>query len=247
MKTARTLAIGDIHGGLKALLQLLDRVKISTNDTLIFLGDYVDGWSESPQVIDYLIELEKTHQCIYLRGNHDELLLDWLKHGKVNANWLIHGGKVTKEAYAGVSQEKKIKHIAFIESLKDYHLDSNNRLFLHAGFTHIKGIEYEYYNSLFYWDRTLWEMALSLNPALKPEDALYPSRLKHYKEIFIGHTPTLRIGQSQPVNAANVWNLDTGAAFDGPLTMMDVDTKKYWQSDIVGTLYSEESSRNKFW
>ncbi|HAH34085.1 MAG TPA: serine/threonine protein phosphatase, partial [Flavobacteriaceae bacterium] len=39
----RTLVIGDIHGGLKALQQVWKRAQISKEDTLIFLGDYVDG------------------------------------------------------------------------------------------------------------------------------------------------------------------------------------------------------------
>lgn len=47
----RTLVFGDIHGGLKALVQLLDRARINQNDQLIFIGDYVDGWSESAQLI----------------------------------------------------------------------------------------------------------------------------------------------------------------------------------------------------
>ena len=49
----RTLAIGDIHGGLKALKQVLERANVNENDKLIFLGDYVDGWSESSQVIQF--------------------------------------------------------------------------------------------------------------------------------------------------------------------------------------------------
>jgi serine/threonine protein phosphatase 1 len=48
----RTLVIGDIHGGLRALHQIMERAKVTKEDTLIFLGDY-DGWSQSPQVLDY--------------------------------------------------------------------------------------------------------------------------------------------------------------------------------------------------
>ena len=51
----RTLVIGDIHGGLRALHQIFERAQITTEDHLIFLGDYVDGWSESPAVLDFLI------------------------------------------------------------------------------------------------------------------------------------------------------------------------------------------------
>ena len=55
----KKFVIGDIHGGLKALLQVLKKINCDENDTLIFLGDYVDGWSESPAVLDFLIELQK--------------------------------------------------------------------------------------------------------------------------------------------------------------------------------------------
>ena len=54
----RKLVIGDIHGGLKALVQVLERANVSKNDTLIFLGDFVDGWSDSPAVLDFLISLQ---------------------------------------------------------------------------------------------------------------------------------------------------------------------------------------------
>ena len=71
----RTLVIGDIHGGLRALHQILERAKVSLNDKLIFLGDYVDGWSQSPEVIDLLISMKETHNIICIRGNHDDLSL----------------------------------------------------------------------------------------------------------------------------------------------------------------------------
>jgi serine/threonine protein phosphatase 1 len=67
----RTLVIGDIHGGLKALEQILERASVSVDDTLIFLGDYVDGWSESAQVIEFLIDLKRKNNCVFIKGNHD--------------------------------------------------------------------------------------------------------------------------------------------------------------------------------
>jgi serine/threonine protein phosphatase 1 len=47
------------------------------------------------------------------------------------------------------------------------------------------------------------------------DDPFYPLRFLQYKEIFIGHTPVTRIGQTVPVQKANIWNVDTGAAFKG--------------------------------
>jgi serine/threonine protein phosphatase 1 len=87
-------------------------------------------------------------------------------------------------------------------------------------------------------------MALALDPNLKEDHDRYPNRLKLYKEIFIGHTPTHSWDAYEPMNAANVWNLDTAAAYKGPLTAMCVETKENWQSDPVYTFYPEENGRN---
>lgn len=242
---SRTLVIGDIHGARIALEQILARAAVTSADTLIFLGDYVDGWGQSPEVLDFLIKLKVTHQCIFMRGNHDDLLLSWLKTGEYTEEWFTHGGQLTTEKYNGIAEDKKQVHILFLESLRDYFLDGSNRLFVHAGFTNLNGVKHEYFTRMFYWERTLWETALALDKRIGHNDPQYPKRFTLYKEIFIGHTPVTRIGQTVPVNMANVWNVDTGAAFKGPLTIMDADTKGYWQSDPVYNLYPEENGRNR--
>ncbi|MFS4454548.1 metallophosphoesterase family protein [Maribacter sp. 2304DJ31-5] len=240
----RTLVIGDIHSGLKALEQLLQRAKVTERDRLIFLGDYVDGWSDAAETVNYLLDLKDRINCVFLRGNHDELCHEWLTGAADNPTWHIHGGRATMTSYNGTDNDSKNKHIRFFEQLRNYYLDKENRLFLHAGFTNLKGIDFEYFTKTFYWDRTLWELALSLNPALDKDDMYYPKRLTHYKEIYIGHTPVTRMGMTTPQNRANVWNIDTGAAFKGPLTAMNVETKEYWQSDAVHTFYPNEQGRN---
>ncbi len=240
----RTLVVGDIHSGLKALHQVLDKARIKQEDHLIFLGDYVDGWSQAVETVNFLLGLRTEHKCTFLRGNHDELCHDWLSEGKDNPLWIQHGGQSTLESYSMAHDATKKAHIEFYENLENYYLDSKNRLFLHAGFTNLKGVEHEYSAKTFYWDRTLWELALSLNPNLSNKDVYYPKRLSHYKEIYIGHTPVTRIGKTMPQKATNVWNIDTGAAFRGPLSIIDVETKEVWQSDPVHTLYPNERGRN---
>ena len=74
----RTLVIGDIHGAYLALLQVMERAQVTPDDLLIFLGDYADRGKQTPQVLDYLIDLQQTHQIICLRGNHDALCCDFL-------------------------------------------------------------------------------------------------------------------------------------------------------------------------
>ncbi len=240
----RRLVIGDIHSGLKALKQLLKRAKVSSEDHLIFLGDYVDSWSEAFETVSFLIALGKTHNCTFIRGNHDELCKNWMLNDVENPKWLAHGGQATKESYLKAGKENWEPHLFFFSSLENTYLDENNRLYLHAGYTNLNGIAFEYFEKLFYWDRTLWELAKAIDPKLKLGDKNYPKRLTHYKEVFIGHTPISKVGHAIPDKGANVWNVDTGAAFKGPLTMMDVDTKEFWQSDPVQDLYPNENGRN---
>ena len=241
----RTLVIGDIHAGLRALQQVMDSAAVTPDDRLIFLGDYVDGWSEALETVNYLIELQGSHNCIFLRGNHDQLCEEWLLTEKNNPLWLKHGGQATMDSYAKADLQSRKIHLDFFANLQDYLLDDENRLFLHAGFTNMHGVDYEYFSKNFYWDRTLWELALALDPDLKPGDSLYPRRLTHYQEIYIGHTPVTRIGKTYPYRAANVWNIDTGAAFKGPLSIIDVETKQVWQSEPAYILYPGEPGRNR--
>jgi serine/threonine protein phosphatase 1 len=241
-----TFAIGDIHGGLKALLQVLNQLEIKEEDTIIFMGDYVDGWSESAQVVDFLIDLSEKINCIFIKGNHDVWCQNWLKDAMdVNASWFMHGGKETMESYEGFSDEKKQQHLHFFDNLPLYHLDHENRLFLHAGFTSLHGVKYERFQELFYLDRSLWEMLLVMDKSIEEDSMFYPKRLQHYKEIYIGHTPTTNYNESSPINIANVWNIDTGAAFKGKITGINIDTKAFFQSDDLPGLYPNEKGRNK--
>ena len=240
----RTLVIGDIHGGLRALQQVLQQVKPAKGDHFIFLGDYVDGWSEAAETVSFLIHFSETHDCIFIRGNHDYLAHRYLVYGNKNQLWLAHGGAETKASYDALSSEEKEKHIQFYEGLTNYHIDTHNRLFVHAGFTNLKGPQYEYFANLVFWDRTLWEMAKAMDHSIPKDSFRYPERLKLFSEIYIGHTALTKIGSTIPVHYANLWNIDTGAAFTGPLTILDVDTKEFWQSEPVRQLYPDELGRN---
>jgi serine/threonine protein phosphatase 1 len=244
-KMARTIVIGDIHGALKALVQLLERVGLQSDDTLIFLGDYVDGWSQSAQVIDLLLTLEQGYECIFIRGNHDTWCEEWLAGGEPEQKWLIHGGEQTVKSYANYDQAQKIKHLGFFSRMRNYYVDGQNRLFIHAGFSSMHGPEQEVYSSNYSWDRTLWEMALCMDRRIEKHSALFPKRLTLYREMFIGHTPTVNYGVFTPMQGCNVWNVDTGAAFNGKLSALDADTKDFWQSDTVKDLYPDEKGRNR--
>lgn len=241
----RTLVVGDIHGGFKALEQVLDYAKVTPDDKLIFLGDYVDGWSESAQTIDRLIELSETNDCVFIKGNHDVWCRLWLNKGATNPVWLAHGGEETIQSYIKSGLITDVRHKQFFDYLQDYYIDTENKLFLHAGFSSMHGVEKEEYSSNFYWDRTLWEAALLADEVSVDTLGLRkPKRFTHYSEIYIGHTPTTNYNQMEPMFAHNVINVDTGAAFKGRLTIKDIVTKEFWQSDLLPDLYPEEKGRN---
>ena len=64
-----------------------------------------------------------------------------------------------------------------------------------------------------------------------------------FKEVFIGHTSTQFWKEDKPMNAANIWNLDTGGGWYGYISIMDVDTKEVWESNSSKELYPEFKGR----
>ena len=243
--SARKIAIGDIHGALRALEQIIAKLKLKNTDELIFMGDFVDGWSESAQVIQYLIDLEKTNHCIFIKGNHDAWAEEWLTTGYADPEWVKHGGAETIKSYKGFTKEEMESHTRFFNKMPLYLIDDEKRLFVHAGFSSMHGPENERFETNLYWDRTLWELALATDLNLKRDSKFFPRRLRIFREIYIAHTPTTNYDMEIPMQAQNVWNIDTGAAFKGRLTALDVLSKEFWQSHTVWKLYPNEKGRNK--
>ena len=268
IKPGRVLCVGDIHGGYKALLQVLERSKFNLEeDQLICLGDYVDGWSESADVVDFLIELQKTctFKPIFLRGNHDVWCQEWLNTGERKPMWVVQGGQATLDSYISTEYFTKQEHKDFFNGLHNYYVDEENRGFVHGGFISKKGLGHEAYESDYYWDRDLWGLALlQHNKNIDDIPAGDVSKMKRFykhTEVYIGHTttgnwlvkshlPEYQIEQQPkegrivvPMNRCNVWNMDTGGGFEGRLTIMDIDTKEFWQSDDLKTLYPNERGR----
>ena len=143
IKPRRILCVGDIHGGMKSLLQVLNRSKFKVEeDQFICLGDYVDGWSESADVVDFLIELQKTctFKPIFLRGNHDVWCQEWLNTGERKPMWVVQGGQATLDSYISTEYFTKQEHKDFFNGLHNYYVDEENRGFVHGGFISKNGL-----------------------------------------------------------------------------------------------------------
>ena len=264
-KKGRTLVFGDAHGGYKALLQVLERCDFDNKiDKLIGLGDVADGWSETAELVHYLIHLqeESDNRHIFLRGNHDAWCQEWLNYGIAKDIWVMQGGKATIDSYIRTGFLTDIRHKNFFNRLHNYYVDDNNRGFVHGGFRSKNGLGHEAYETDYYWDRDLWGLALLQHNNFQKDSVENFKRFEKHKEIYIGHTstgyslikphlPEYQYSEQPkqgriitPMNRCNVWNLDTGGGYEGKLTIMDVETKEFWQSDFVNTLYPDERGRN---
>ena len=95
----RTIAIGDIHGCLRAFDALLAAIDLQKTDILVPVGDYIDRGPDSKGVIDRLIELREQTQLFPLMGNHEEMMLSVLDRRREPFGWLNHGGHNTMESY----------------------------------------------------------------------------------------------------------------------------------------------------
>jgi serine/threonine protein phosphatase 1 len=223
----KTFVIGDIHASHKALTQCLERSHFDyENDILICLGDVADGWTEAYECFE---ELFKIKNLIYVRGNHDQWLKDWLKYGKKPDVWTLQGGQNTINSYLKEDPQNWKRHLEFLKNTPFYYIDNKNRCFVHGGISQ-QGIPIEQTDKMFLmWDRDLWNN--------RHNEIKLP-----YTEVFVGHTPIWNLSHF-PIQYNNVWFMDTGGGWEGKLSIMNVNTKKIWQSDIVSQLYPEESGR----
>jgi serine/threonine protein phosphatase 1 len=216
-----TFVLGDIHGALRALKQCLERANFDyERDTLICLGDVCDGWPETKECIDELLEVRN---LVYILGNHDLWTLEWMKTGKADPLWLQQGGKATLDSYqTGIRQT----HLNFLEKALPYFI-SHNRLFVHAGINPTQSIKQQDEDT-FLWDRTLAHTALDFyNKGLN-------EKLTVYDEVYLGHTP---ISSLSPIHACDIWLMDTGAGWSGVLSIMEINSKEIFTSDPAHSLY----------
>jgi len=243
IKKQRTFCGGDIHGSNKARLQVLERSGFDKeSDLLISLGDIADGWNEVPECVDTLLSIKN---LIAIRGNHDVWCYDWFEMGATPLIWTQQGGKATLDAYVRTGKMTEDSHKAFWKNQVDWYIDDENRLFIHGGWDYIEGFPQGAKASVnagsiakeCHWDRSLLEGARSAFG-----DKNRPGKFKaleQFKEIYIGHTAM----NGEPKQFGNLWNLDTGAGWNGQLTIMDIDTKEFWQSDNVKELHPDQLGR----
>jgi serine/threonine protein phosphatase 1 len=237
----RTFVVGDIHGRCAQLLNLLDMLpRDPETDTLILLGDLIDRGADAPGCVSHVLKLcqENPERVICLRGNHEQMLMDFLD-GHSNL-WLtpVVGGERTFEQYTGrsvkVDSEKDLdemrelfaqkfpaEQLAFFEELPFYYEDEF-ALYVHAGLDEGKHPSESSPTSL------LW---------LRDMD-FYKNY--HGKPCVFGHTPTPllplrgRLGRHGIYISHSAIGLDTGYNHQSPLSCLSLPDFNLYQTYADG-------------
>jgi serine/threonine protein phosphatase 1 len=202
-------AIGDLHGCPDELEILLDYLGPSGDDTLVFLGDYVDRGPAVRMLMDRLVELRSASVgTIFLRGNHEDMLLDYLGYpGRYGAAYLANGGRETLRSY-GISTRLDGKtaaarlppsHLQFLLDLA-LTFTRDRFLFVHAGIRPGTPLEEQDEEDL------LW---------IREEFFSRPHALPY--TIVYGHTPDREARLKLPYHLG----LDTGLVYGNKLSCLD--------------------------
>lgn len=237
----KTFVIGDVHGRraqLRALLDMLPRS--STSDTLIFLGDLIDRGSDAPGVVSDVLELhrENPEKTVCLRGNHEQMMLDFIDEGATI--WLapVTGGSYTFQQYTGkslsifsgddleeareeITKSVPAQHLEFFRQTPYYHED-DYALYVHAGLDHGK------------------------HPRdMNPHDLLWSRDIDFYKNYrgkpcLFGHTPTAflplrgRLGRHGIYIFNSAVGIDTGYNYHSPLSCLELPGFTLYQAYADG-------------
>lgn len=205
----RLLAIGDIHGCLDELTSLIQMVSPEPSDTLVFLGDYVNRGPDSKGVVEYLLDLQKEFQAVFLLGNHDKMFLDYID--RQAPSFMLNGGAETLNSYSPDSPfQIPDSHLSFFRKLQPLH-ETDDFIFVHAGLRPQVSLQDQKINDL------LWIRDEFLN-----------SDYDWGKTIVYGHTIS-----PKPVISPKRIGIDTGCSFSfeqlkGQLTCMNVMNLDVW-------------------
>lgn len=239
---ARIFAVGDIHGCAaeteRLLRYLLETLAPTPQDLFLFIGDYIDRGDASAQVIEMLVQFKaRFPQSVFLRGNHEDMLLDFLGFkGSRGQVYVANGGDKLFSSYgipppysaetiaAGVPRP----HIEFLLQLEDYVL-AGNYLFAHAGINPLRDIYSQRPADLF-WIRDEFIQNV------------------HYleKTVVFGHTPYQDVMFHLPYKIG----IDTGAVYGNKLTCLELPAMTLHQvnsgkEEITSIPFDEYKRRRK--
>jgi serine/threonine protein phosphatase 1 len=216
MSSARTFVIGDIHGCSEELSRLLDALALAAEDTVCFLGDYVDRGPSPRAVIDRLIRLRREGpRCIFLKGNHEDMFLAFLgEPGHYGDAFLWNGGDATLASYGLAGQPGSTvrdrlpeAHRAFLLGLET-HVELGRFYCVHAGVRPTRPLDQQEDEDL------LW---------IREEFIVPPHPFP--VTVAFGHTPQREVRLHLPFKIG----LDTGLVYGNKLSCLELGSAELIQ------------------
>jgi len=210
MSEGKIFVVGDVHGCLEILKRLIDKIEWnSSNDRLIFIGDYIDRGQDSKGVVDFILKLKKDSPLVQcLIGNHEQMFLDYLS-GVDSQSFILNGGLPTLRGY----NEERLRsedplipsaHLDFFSSLLPM-IELEQCYIVHAGFRPNIRIE----------DQDIIDM-------IWIRDEFIYSDYDFGEVVIFGHTPF-----NSPIIMKNKIGIDTGAVYGNCLTCLELPEKKF--------------------
>jgi len=198
-----TYVIGDIHGCLRPLQRLLEKFAPQPGDEVVFIGDYIDRGPQSREVVEHLLGL--SYRCVFLLGNHEKMLLDYLD-GKDEGLFLANGGLATIQSYGGHVANIPPAHLRFFRDLQLMY-ETEHYLFVHAGVRPLVSLENQTVDDL------VW---------IRQEFFQFIGRFS--KLVVFGHTPLRQV-----LLAPDRIGIDTGCVFGGKLSCLRLPDREIIQ------------------
>ncbi len=210
---SKTFAIGDIHGTFDRLQNLMQKIPIDyDNDTLVFIGDYIDRGPGSVEVVDYLLDLKsRVPGTIVLKGNHEDMLQKYLD-GTDRFTYLLNGGQKTLDSYLSKNAQPDsfpipADHMDFFKSLRLYY-ETASHIFVHAGLRPKVPLASQDTEDML-WIR----------------DKFIYSKYNFGKPVVFGHTPL-----EKPLVESNKIGIDTGAVYGNALTCVQLPDMQFFSA-----------------
>ncbi len=209
----RIFAIGDVHGCLDKLVDLMDRLDYdASRDTLLFIGDYIDRGPDSRGVVQFILDLRESGTAVVcLRGNHEQMFLDYY-HGREDKSFFLSNGGISTLRSYNVDDDLTggripESHLRFFTTLLPYY-ETDGHIFVHAGLR--PGIPLAQQDE----DDLIW---------IRYE--FISSSYDFGKTVVFGHTPM----QKPYFNKAKI-GIDTGAVYGGKLTCLELPEGRIHQA-----------------
>lgn len=257
----RRLVIGDIHSRHGALLEVFEKSGFDyDDDMLIILGDIVDGGSDAKTVVDELLRIKNkvfilgNHDEFFMRYiNYNAKPVPWLTQGGTQT-LESYGGD-------GAESVVPERHKRFFDNAL-YYFELDGKLFVHGGFDPEKPIRHQDAHELLWDRSIIRKaeskdiagyskvfIGHTTTQAVKRDSVNFKCRDcgVEWGRKFVNDKDLRNIdncdncgsenihqsfGCVNPVMIGNLVCLDTGAGWDGRLTIMDIDSLEFWQSSL---------------